>query len=452
MASSDAFTYCRTLQGRNIRLLKLTLGPELSMLEICLIEKNLDAAKFEALSYVWGDQARNEVIKCNGCWLRIGSNLHDALCERRRRGSTAFLWVDAISINQDNSREKTHQVRLMRDIYARADRVIIWIGKEQPKNADAFQLAESMYQKCHGELYDIDTGIYDFEDFDCESNGVPTPFFNPAWIALFEIISHPWFSRVWVIQELLVAKNPIMWRGALDFDPNIILWSAMQIGRHRNLYENFSNTVNSPRTSALFARSIAASYFDYKKKGPHAIYNTLSRHSGMGATDSRDRFFALAGVSAGLDLAFVNYKKTFREVACLVGKMTLLGFPKYSVGPGGTEMLTLNLSPRKHRFPIEWLAFHANPQNHELGIPSWVPDLLSAHSPGLIMTGFYNTSYLQGERDIPSPQVRFKMGQSYIGIRPSPNHWRIPVPDVSRVSTYFRNYTIILGTHQSRLT
>jgi hypothetical protein len=446
MASFDTFTYCRPLQGRNIRLLQVTLGSELSTLEIRLIEKNLDEAEFEALSYVWGNQARKELIKCNGCWLSIGSNLHDALCERRRRGSTAFLWADAVCINQDNSQEKTHQVRLMRDIYARADRVIIWIGKERPKDSDAFQLAKSLYQKCHGERYDIDTGIYDFEDFDCESKGVPKPLFDPAWIALFEIISHPWFGRVWVIQELLVAQKSTMWRGALDFDPNIILWSAMQVGRHRNLYQSFDITMNSPRTSALVARSIAASYFDYKKKGSLTIYDTLSRHSGMGATDLRDRFFALAGISASLDLAFVNYEKTFREVACLVGKMTLLGFPEYSLGPGGTEMLTLNQNPRKHRFPIEWLAFHANPQNRELGIPSWVPDLLSAHSPGLIMTGFYNTLYLQGVRDIPSPQVRFKKGQLYNGTRPSPNHWRIPVPDVRRVSPYFRNYTT---THQS---
>ena len=98
MASFDAFTYCRPLQGRNIRLLQVTLGSKLSTLEIRLIEKNLDEAEFEALSYVWGNQARKELIKCNGCWLSIGSNLHDALCERRRRGSTAFLWADATSL------------------------------------------------------------------------------------------------------------------------------------------------------------------------------------------------------------------------------------------------------------------------------------------------------------------------------------------------------------------
>ncbi|MCJ1394443.1 Non-essential glycogen phosphorylase [Xylographa bjoerkii] len=429
MASLNAFTYSHPLQGRNIRLLEVKLGPQLSPLKIRLVEKHLDEVEFEALSYVWGNQARKKSIKCNGCRLAIGSNLHDALCEMRRRGSTTFCWADAICINQNNAQEKTCQVRLMREIYARANRVIIWIGKEQPRDSDALQLAESLYKKCDGDWYDIDAGTYDFEDFDCESKGVPKPLFDPIWIALFEIISHPWFGRVWVIQELLVAQRSTMWRGALDFDTDTILWSAMQVGRHRNLYNSFDVTMNSPQTSALMARNVAASYLDYKKKGPHTLYDTLSRNSGMGATDSRDRFFALASVSTGLNLAFINYKKTFKEVACLVGMMTLLGFSEYDLEPGGTEMLTSSQIPQEHRFLIEWLAFHANPQNHKLGIPSWVPDLLSAHSTGLVMTGFYNTLYLQGVRDIPSPQVRLKKGPLDIRIEVSPNRWRIPVPD-----------------------
>jgi hypothetical protein len=53
--------------SRNIRLLQVTLRSELSTLEIRLIEKNLDEAEFEALSYVWGNQARKELIKCNCC-------------------------------------------------------------------------------------------------------------------------------------------------------------------------------------------------------------------------------------------------------------------------------------------------------------------------------------------------------------------------------------------------
>jgi hypothetical protein len=255
--------------------------------------------------------------------------------------------------------------------------------------------------------------------------------FNPTWVALFKIISHPWFGRVWVIQELLVAQKSVMWKGSLDMDTTVILWSAILVGRHRNLYKSYNIIMRSPQSSALMARNIAASYFQFEKRGPIPLYDTLSRHSGMGATDSRDRFFALAGLSSGLDEAFVNYEKTFREVACLVGKMTLLGFPNYKLAADGTELLVLEHNWKEHRFPIEWLAFHANPQNHKLGIPSWVPDLLSPHSPGLLMTGFYNTLYLRGSRDVPNPQVRFRE-QCYRKGGLSSDYWQIAVPKVSK--------------------
>jgi hypothetical protein len=436
---ANAFSYCRALQGRSIRLLKVIPGPQLSTVAVELVEKSLDKVEFEALSYVWGDPAEKKSIECNGKWLNIGANLHAALHERRCRRSTTLLWADQISINQSDTQEKTHQVRLMGDIYAKAAQVIVWLGKQQPEDIDGFRLANNLYEKCDGKQYDVDVGIYDFQDFECISKGIPNPQFNPTWVALFKIIGNPWFGRVWVIQELLVARKSVIWKGSLDMDMDVILWSAMLIGRRRNLYNIFDITMGSPRTSALMARNIATSYFLFKKRGPVSIYDTLSRQCGMGATDSRDRFFALAGVSSGLDKAFVNYEKTFREVACLVGKMTLLGFPIYKLTADGTEVLVLKQKPKEHRFLIEWLAFHANPQNHKLEIPSWVPDLLSPHSPGLLMTGFYNTLYLQEWRDIPNPQVRMKE-QLHSTWEPTSNHWQIPVPEVSRKCLLSLNY------------
>lgn len=81
-----------------------------------------------------------------------------------------------------------------------------------------------------------------------------------------------------------------MWRGALEFDTATILWLAMQVGRHRNLYNAFDITRNGPQTSALMAQNIATSYFEHKRKRPLFVYDTLSRHCGMEATDPRDGF------------------------------------------------------------------------------------------------------------------------------------------------------------------
>lgn len=428
------FAYSGSLQGRRIRLIRVISDSESSILSVQLVEKALDESKFEALSYVWGDQTRKIKIKCNGGWAEIGANLHAALNERRCRMSDGLLWADQICINQNDINEKNHQVRLMSAIYTRAHRVIVWLGKQQPTDVEGIALASALYWKCNGNQYDNDVGAYDFHDFDCKSRGVPEPARKSTWSALFQIIANPWFGRVWIIQELLMAQRSVMWKGALDFETEVILWSAMLIQRHRNLYIRYDILMGSPEFSALKAGNIAAGYYDFKKKGPLPIYDTLSRYSAMSATDPRDRFFALAGVSSGLAEEFVDYNKTFTDVACLVGKMTLLGMPDYHVANDGTEIISMNHSPANHRFLIEWLAFPANPKNHGLGIPSWIPDLVSPHSTGLILTGFYNSLYLKEQRNVPQPEVQVN-GGFYRVSGLSGARWQISVPIVS----YFDN-------------
>lgn len=428
------FAYSGPLQGRRIRLIRVLPDFEASILSVRLVEEPLDDTEFEALSYVWGDQTGKMRIRCNGQWAEIGANLHAALHERRRRMSAGLLWADQICINQNDIKEKNHQVRLMSAIYTKADRVIIWLGTQEPGDLEAMRLASTLYQKCNGDQYDPDIGAYDFHNFECQSRGLPDPEFNPTWNALFQVIANSWFGRVWVIQELLMARRSVMWKGALDLETEVILLAAMLIQRHQNLYVCYDIFIDSPEDSALQAANIAAGYYDFKKKGPIPIYNTLSRYLGMGATDPRDRFFALAGVSSGLAEEFVDYNKTFSEVACLVGKMTLLGTPNYHIADDNTGIISMKQCPDNSRFPIEWLAFHANPKNHSLSIPSWVPDLISPHSPGLLLTGFYNSLYLQEQRNLTQPEIRMN-GEFHHASGPSEARWQMSVPNVSRFDT-----------------
>ena len=428
MARVPDFTYGQPLRGQNIRLVKIKLDSQMSTLKINLTEHNLEDVKFEAISYVWGERSNIQRIECNGRSMYIGESIIEVFWELVRRQSTGFIWADAICINQNDEIEKTRQVRMMRKIYKKAHRVIIWLGKGVAHDERGFHLAKTLYDTCGGARYNIAETTYDFDMFDCESKGVPKPLGSEDWEALFAILSHPWFSRVWVVQELLVARSSIIWRGALDLKTYIVVWITMQIARHKNLYESFDIFMGSPPISALLARNIATGYIEFTETGPLSIYDTLSRYNGMKATDPRDRYFALAGISR-IDAKFINYEKSFRDIACLVGKMALLGLSGYTFGLGGTEILFCNDKLEAHMFLLDWLTFHANPQNHLLGLPSWIPDLISPHSPGLIMSGFYNTMYLRNIIMIPLPKVRLRYrGGDWSGSSlPLPF---IPVPDV----------------------
>lgn len=91
---------------------------------------------FTALSYVWGDlKAGSEVIILDSRPRDVGRSLAVALRHVRSGMQedlqhTLYLWVDTISINQDDNGEKTAQVRQMGRIYRIAASVLSHLGTE----------------------------------------------------------------------------------------------------------------------------------------------------------------------------------------------------------------------------------------------------------------------------------------------------------------------------------
>lgn len=91
---------------------------------------------YEAVSYTWateeGDCSLSSQIKCGDARLWVTKNCELALRYLRLRepSSARVLWVDAICINQKDVNERGHQVRIMRDVYSKATRSLIWLGEE----------------------------------------------------------------------------------------------------------------------------------------------------------------------------------------------------------------------------------------------------------------------------------------------------------------------------------
>lgn len=93
-----------------------------------------DIPQYEALSYRWGDSPVKYHIFVNGQDFEVTQNLFNALhFLRRRAGSGATelrYWIDAICINQGDEEEKNQQIRIMPDIYFRAETVLVWLGNK----------------------------------------------------------------------------------------------------------------------------------------------------------------------------------------------------------------------------------------------------------------------------------------------------------------------------------
>lgn len=173
--------------------------------------------KYEALSWTWGNEGAeekegsNETISIDhddkAYDLKVPSNLFQALKALRRENESRTLWVDAICINQKDVHEKNHQIPMMPSIYGEADAVCVWLGDRSEDSDMAIDFME-----------EIMDDIWKFDEL-CKpklKNGQET---GPKWKALFSLIMRPWFSRRWIVQEIALAKDGLIYCG-----PKTITW------------------------------------------------------------------------------------------------------------------------------------------------------------------------------------------------------------------------------------
>lgn len=118
-----------------IRLLRLEPHPDAKapirchLIDHHLVDSGEGLHLFEALSYVWGSLENQQVVYVGKGCLRITYNLFGLVARLRDRARERILWVDAVCINQESILERSSQVRMMAKIYARASRVIVWLGR-----------------------------------------------------------------------------------------------------------------------------------------------------------------------------------------------------------------------------------------------------------------------------------------------------------------------------------
>ncbi len=140
--TSPALRYSPFASQRSIRTLVLLQNASRhAPVEVRLCEVDLDTKpNYEALSYVWDPfrMGNRAAISCDGTIIEVTENCEMALRYLRYSDRPRVLWIDAICIDQSSEAEKTHQVRLMGDVYSFARRVIVWLGEGSDLNDFAF--------------------------------------------------------------------------------------------------------------------------------------------------------------------------------------------------------------------------------------------------------------------------------------------------------------------------
>ena len=181
-----------------------------------------DAPEYEALSYNWGSYSEQEYrVIVNDQLFYVWPNLHDALQRLRGSFDERWLWIDKLCINMNDIHEHSVQVTLMRRIFRRAKRVIVWLCEQSMEDDDTGELLkDSVAYKRNDSSTSIpgltrrptepqvpqSSEITSVLPWDMDTKIAVTA--NPLQLGK-EYASHlrnDWFTRVWTLQEYVLAR------------------------------------------------------------------------------------------------------------------------------------------------------------------------------------------------------------------------------------------------------
>jgi len=220
------------LPRNSIRLLTLLPGAPDTDIHITVTPTPLPATTpYEALSYEWGlpssvhvpsyhDSRSNSLwqldvtiqlqaqIYCHGNAVVITSNLATILEQLRHRTRPRVLWIDGVCINQQDVDERREQVLLMRMVYEQASRVVMWIGDSKPGTGKVFEIVRHLAAAYDGRR--VDAGTAKKKGYLGEiviDERVLEELKGEAWRDVTDVFTRPYFGRVWVVQEVVMATS-----------------------------------------------------------------------------------------------------------------------------------------------------------------------------------------------------------------------------------------------------
>ncbi|KAK4502382.1 hypothetical protein PRZ48_005807 [Zasmidium cellare] len=252
--------------------------------------------RFIALSYCWNTANTLETIWCDGRSLRVTASLFAALRNARAASAKVNLWIDQICVDQTNIIDRNDQVSKMGAIFKAASGVIVWLGEESHGSSAAMELPKRI-KKYWPSLYDDPNEL---------TNPEKTPPECPrwgegAWPAFIMLLTRPWFRRLWVIQEVVCARDIVMTCGTATsvWDDFVKLVHVVEARHHSALGVNhmlgsktaaqYINFMQELRT--ITSQGTKQAVRDYANEESMAPY-VLRMAKDCEATDHRDKLFA----------------------------------------------------------------------------------------------------------------------------------------------------------------
>ncbi|KAI0868813.1 HET-domain-containing protein [Hypoxylon argillaceum] len=350
-----------------VRLLRLLPGHGSKSVHCELFTISLDEpSEFEALSYVWGSTEDPVQIILGGQIKSVTKNLGSALHYLRNDEKERVLWVDAVCINQDDLDERSSQVQLMQRIYSGASQVVVWLGPLDQSDEQIIKLIRWLASNPRFHW----TAIPDIEN---------------ELLRLFAVLRDEWWSRIWTVQEAILAKQIVYHRGNIHLSSHDLTSMAESFMEH--VYtKRCCQTLKSPKNGAGVAGTIAPMMDNILQLHRFSLgtRNTnfdevvlLFRH--RQATNPLDMVYGLLGISCGIKESSINYNFSKAKVYELAARDSISHNKNLNI------LSHISRGEKAHEgsfsdFCVRW------PED----TPSWVPDLTAMDSEAR-----YNTEVMR---------------------------------------------------------
>jgi hypothetical protein len=396
-------------EAGEIRLAVLLKGKQSDSIVCWIIHTTLQSGQpYEALSYVWGssEDEREILLMDQDCvghhFFPVTRNLEEALRLLRSETRNRAFWIDAICINQEDDVERSAQVSMMREIYSNAFHTMVYFGPEDEISAKGMELMERMAttiymdqlpesglsrdsKKINGhpvrtileELDGLETVLQIYSRPVSRSTFHFTLFYSQELI-IFYIRANfvQWWSRVWIAQELAVAKEAV-----LQWGKKQLPWECC--GRTVAALHNYmghlrdtpefeeSETWEKIDDYAFWTMAITETCNGFSQF-ERPLLDLLQRFWLNEATDPRDKVYALLG------LATDNHPNSL--------------VPDYSL-PVGTVygMVVKDLMTRSKNLDFLSLCSSTGPRRVE-GLATWAPNWRTEGKKAKMVPGYHTFS------------------------------------------------------------
>lgn len=123
-------------------------------------------------------------------WITPSARLF--LLELRRQRERRFMWIDAVCIDQSSGEDKSNQIPRMRQVYANAEMVYVWLGEADVSEEMALRMIRNVTVK----LRACQAGSHDSLEEAFDRAELPGPQ-HEIWKAYAAILTRDWWSRLW---------------------------------------------------------------------------------------------------------------------------------------------------------------------------------------------------------------------------------------------------------------